>query len=302
MTPLQRYVAEEIATDHADGLLPRREALRRLGLLGFSGTAAVALLAACATGDDGGTPSATAPASTSQAGPPPGSDTQRSTEPITFAGPDGGQLQAAWTDAGEARGGVLVIHENRGLTDHIRSVAGRFAGIGYSALAIDLLSGEGGTATFSDSAAATAALTKIPQEKLLANLRAGLDELARRIPGRKLGATGFCFGGGLTWLLLTTDTPNLAAATPFYGPFPDGGNISNPQTAVLGVYAAKDARIDASRPAAEAALQRAGAPHEIYLAQDADHAFFNDTSQRYQPAAASEAWRRVQDWYGRYLG
>ncbi|WP_181721657.1 dienelactone hydrolase family protein [Nocardia gipuzkoensis] len=299
MTPLQRYVAEEIATDHADGILTRREALRRLGLLGIGATAAAALLAACAGGDTGITdygPSPTAPST------PPGSAAALPTTPVTFTGPAGTPLQAAWAAALQPRGGVLVVHENKGLTDHIRSVAGRFAGAGYSALALDLLSAHGGTAAFTDPAAATAELSRIPPEQLVADLRAGLDELQRRVEGKKLGATGFCFGGGLTWLLLASGPSQLAAATPFYGPFPDNGDLSASKAAVLGVYAANDARVNASRAAAEAALARSGNPHQIFTAPDADHAFFNDTGQRYGAAAATEAWRRVIDWYGTYLG
>ncbi|MFD8247104.1 dienelactone hydrolase family protein [Nocardia sp. NPDC059691] len=298
MTPLQRYIAEEIAADHADGLLTRREAVRRLGLLGLGATAAATLLAACANSDTGITdysPSPTSPPT------PPGSATALPTSAVTFAGPRG-TLQAAWAAAPQPRGGVLVVHENKGLTDHIRSVTGRFAGAGYSALAVDLLSARGGTATFADPAEATAELSRIPQDQLVADLRAGLDELQRRVEGKKLGATGFCFGGGLTWLLLASGPSQLAAATPFYGPFPDNGDLTASNAAVLGIYAAADARVNASRAAAEAALARSGNPHQIFTAPDADHAFFNDTGQRYNATAATEAWRRVLDWYGTYLG
>ncbi|WP_280293995.1 dienelactone hydrolase family protein [Nocardia abscessus] len=299
MTPLQRYVAEEIATDHADGILTRREALRRLGLLGLGATAAAALLAACTGGDTGITDYGPAPTAPST---PPGSAAALPTTAVTFTGPGGTPLQAAWAAAQQPRGGVLVVHENKGLTDHIRSVAGRFAGAGYSALALDLLSAHGGTAAFTDPAAATAELSRIPPEQLVADLRAGLDELQRRVEGKKLGAIGFCFGGGLTWSLLASGPSRLAAATPFYGPFPDNGDLSASKAAVLGVYAANDARVNASRPAAEAALARSGNPHQIFTAPDADHAFFNDTGQRYSATAATEAWRRVIDWYGTYLG
>ena len=88
-------------------------------------------------------------------------DTALSTAPITWAGPQG-ELQAAWAEAPNARGAVLVIHENKGLNDWVRSVAGRFAGIGYSALAIDLLSAQGGTGTFTDPAQATASWARFP--------------------------------------------------------------------------------------------------------------------------------------------
>jgi len=299
MTPLQRYIAEEIATDHADGLIGRREALRRLGMLGVGATAAVALLAACSSGGDQANSASTG---STPAASPPGASGAVAATAITFPGPGDRQLQAVWAAAAQPRGSVLVIHENKGLTDHIRSVTGRFAGAGYSALAVDLLSELGGTAAFTDPAAATAELGKIAPEQFIGDLRAGIAELERRVPGKKVGATGFCFGGGLVWLLLAAGTPKLAAATPFYGPFPENGDLSGSKAAVLGIYAARDERVIASRPTAEAALDRAGLTHEIYVAPNADHAFFNDTGPRYNPTAAAEAWRRVLDWYGTYLG
>lgn len=305
MTPLQRYIAEEIATDHVDGLLSRREALRRLGLLGIGATAASALIAACGEKRPA-QPQASAPASTTApttaaAGSPPGMDTAVPTEPITWAGPRG-ELQGAWAPAQNPRGAVLVIHENKGLNDWVRSVAGRLAGTGYSALAIDLLSEEGGSATFSDPAEATAALAKVEPPRFIADLRSGLDELTRRVPDRKLGAVGFCFGGGMVWQLLAAGEPRLAAAVPFYGPTPEDADFTGSKgVAVLGIYGALDDRVNASEPVARAALEQAGLTFELVTEPGADHAFFNDTGKRYDPAAAAEAWKRLQDWLSRHL-
>ncbi|WP_223190336.1 dienelactone hydrolase family protein, partial [Nonomuraea terrae] len=120
------------------------------------------------------------------------------TEPVTFGGPEGTTLQAAWASAEDAKGAVLVIHENRGLTDHVRSVAGRLAASGYSALALDLLSRDGGTAAFTDTAEATARLGEIPPEQFVADMKAAVGELGRRAEGLKLGMIGCCFGGGTT--------------------------------------------------------------------------------------------------------
>jgi len=305
MTPLQRYIAEEIAVDHADGLIARREALRRLALLGIGAVAASTLLAACAS--DGATPAPT-PA-TPPGGPTPGGATPTpagppavATAPITFAGPQGRALQGAWAQAAQPRGAVLVIHENRGLTDHIRSVAGRLAASGYSALAIDLLSEEGGTASFADSAQATAALGAAPEERLVADMRAGVGELARRVPGKKVGAVGFCFGGGMVWSLLDSGEPRLAAAVPFYGPLPDGADFAGSKAAVLAIYAEQDSRVNASRDAAVAALTSAGLTHDIVTFPGVNHAFFNDTGARYDASAAAAAYQRVLDWFGRHLG
>jgi len=292
----QRYLAEEVAIDHADGALSRREALRRLALLGLGVPAASALLAACG-GDGGGEP---APATTGGAATPPGPAV--ATQEVTFPGPEGRTIQGAWAPATQPRGVVLVIHENRGLNDHIRSVAGRLAASGYSALAIDLLSAEGGTAALGDEARAMAALSSAPRERLVADMRAGLGELERRASGQKLGAIGFCFGGGMVWLLLASGEPRLAAAAPFYGPLPDNADFSGSEAAVLGIYAEQDERVNASREAATAALERAGLTHEIVTYPGANHAFFNDTGPRYHQDAATQAYAKVLDWFGRHLG
>jgi len=301
MSPFHQYLTEEVALDHVDGLISRREALRRLGMLGLTAGAAVTLIAACSEDVPAAkTRSSAAPGSTP--GTPTISPTPLPTQPITFPGPAGRTLQGAWAAAaGEPRGAVLVIHENKGLTDHIRSVAGRFAASGYSALALDLLSAEGGTASFSDPGALTAALGTIPPERFVADMRGGIGELSRRAPGRKLAAVGFCFGGGMVWSLLGSGENRLSAAVPFYGPIPDGANLAAADAAVLAVYAEKDARVNASRAAATAALQKANLTHEIVTFPGADHAFFNDTGQRYDAAAATTVYRQVLDWFGRHL-
>ena len=207
----------------------------------------------------------------------------------------------AWAAAVRPRGGVLVIHENRGLNDSIRSIAGRFAASGYSALAIDLLSEEGGTGRSTDEFEAMAALGAAPPSRFVADMKAGVTEIRRRLPGKKVAATGFCFGGGMVWLLLTSKEARLAAAAPFYGPFPDGGNVAGAKAAVLGIYAELDSRVNASRPAARAALRKAGLRHQIVTYPGVDHAFFNPTSSRHDPAAAAAAYRRVVAWFGTYV-
>lgn len=302
MTPLQRYIAEEIATDHVDGLMSRREALRRLALLGVSTAAATALIAACGEDKKSSNAPVTSSGPATSVTAPPGSAKALPTKPITWAGPKG-QLQAAWAEAPNARGAILVIHENKGLNDWARSVAGRFAGIGYSALAIDLLSGQGGTSKFTDPAAATAALGKIPPQEFLANLNSGIGELARRVPGKKLAAVGFCMGGGLVWQMLASGAPQLAAAFPFYGPAPENPDFfKSKDVAVLGFYGEQDQRVNATEPAARTALEKAGMVHQLVTEPGANHAFFNDTGDRYNAAAADDAWRRVQDWLTQYVG
>ena len=296
MPSLRQYIAEEIATDHVDGLLTRREALRRLALLGLGSGAAAALIAAC--GDR--QPPRPAGSSGATGTPAPGMDRALPTEPISWAGPHG-QLLGAWAQSHNARRGVLVIHENKGLNDWVRSVAARFAGAGYSALAIDLLSEEGGTGHFADPAQATAALSAVQPDRFIADLNSGVTELQMRVPGRKIAVVGFCFGGGLVWRLLASGVPDLSAAVPFYGPLPDNPDFAASRAAVLALYGALDTRVTSSKAAAKAALDRADLINDIVVEPNADHAFFNDTGPRYNAAAAADAWGRVLDWFVHHL-
>src|SRR5581483_9857365 len=158
---------------------------------------------------------------------------------------------------------------------------GRLAASGYSALAVDLLSRKGGTGAFGDLAAATAALTSIPLPDLVADMESALTELLHRVGEHKPGVMGFCFGGGLVWSLLAAGEGRLAAACPFYGE--------------------TDARVDATKDAAVAALAAADLPHEVKVEPGAGHAFFNDTKPSFVRAAAADAYAALLDWFGRYL-
>ncbi len=287
------YLIEEITLDCADGVLSRREALRRLGLLGVTSAAAAAMLASVpdsvAASSDSSAPSTTGGADST--GP------IEEGEEITFPGPEG-DLIGVFSAADPAKGAVLVIHENRGLTPHFRSLPTRLAADGYSALAIDLLSAEGGSASLPSEADATAALGEAPVERLVADVRAGVDELERRFPDVKLAVIGFCFGGGMTWQLLAAGEPRISAAVPFYGPLPDGADFSgSPEAAVLGIYAELDSRVNGSRDAAEAALEAAGLVHELRTFDGVDHAFFNDSAPRYDADAAAAAYAAMLDWF-----
>jgi carboxymethylenebutenolidase len=303
VTNVNEYLTEEVVENYADGLIGRREALRQLTLLGVGAAVAVPMLAACdaqGSPDAGTQPSATpgTSAAATPAGPSP-----RPTTSITFTGPRV-QLQGAWAAAPNPRGSVLVVHENRGLTEHIRSVAGRLAASGYAAVAIDLLSEEGGTSKFTDSAQATAALNAAAETagRFVGDMKAGIAELQRRAPDKKIAAIGFCFGGGMVWSLLASGEPRLSAAAPFYGPLPDNADFAGSRNAaVLGVYAELDSRVNQSRDAAKAALERAGLKHEIVTYQGANHAFFNDTGERYNAAAAAQAYDKLLDWFAANL-
>jgi carboxymethylenebutenolidase len=300
MTELQRYLAEEVAEDHADGIITRREAMRRLGLLGVTGAAATSLLTAAGGAQASGGQKVSRRATGASRGAREVEWAPVPTEAITFPGPRG-TLMAAWAPAERPRGGVLVIHENRGLNDHIRLVAGRFAASGYSALAIDLLSEEGGTGAFPGEAEVAAALAQIPPERFVADMQAGVTELKRRVRRKRVAATGFCFGGGMVWRLLTSGERRLSAAAPFYGPFPEGGTFERSKAAVLAIYGGLDSRVNATRPAALAAVEAARLEHQFVTFTEADHAFFNDTGARFNPAAMAEAYHRVLNWFDRFV-
>ncbi len=292
---LEKYLQEEVALDHADGYLSRREAIRRLAYLGLAAPVAVSLLAACARDDDAPKPNRTPGAS--PAGPEPAA-----TEDITFPGPDGRDTFGTYSAAGQPKGAVVVIHENRGLTDHIKSVAGRFAASGYSALAVDLLSSGGGTKEYPDEAEIMKLLSEASPDDLVADMTAAIDELERRAPDAKIGAIGFCFGGGMVWQLVQSGEPRLAAAVPFYGTTPDEGpDFSKSKAAVLGVYAELDDRVNATRDGAEAALEEAGLEHEIVTYPGVDHAFFNATGDNYDKDQAEKAYAKAVSWFGRHL-
>jgi carboxymethylenebutenolidase len=300
---LRDYLVGEVAEDYSDGVLTRREALRRLGLLGLSASAASALLSACAAdgpaAEPGSAPASVPPATVD---PPGRAQSVGRGQEVRFAGP-AGELIGAWaapTD-GRPRAALLAVHENRGLTEHFYDLVGRLAGAGYGALCVDLLSAQGGTAALTDPAQAPTELAEKPVDALLADLHAGIDELGRRVPGAKVGVVGFCFGGGMTWQLLQAGEARVAAAVPFYGPVPDQPDFHRATAAVLAVYAGLDDRVNAGRERAEAALQAAGLTYRIRTFDGADHAFFNDTGARYNAAAAEQAYTEMMDWFGRYL-
>lgn len=298
---LRDYLATEVALDHAEGMLSRREALHKLGLLGLTAVAASGLLAACSTPAPAPAPAAPTPGAPTPSAPTAaGYDVAAAlarTSAVTFAG-TAGQLSGAYAPATAPRGAVMVIHENRGLTDHIRAVTGRLAGDGYAALAPDLLSRAGGTAAATD---ATAVLGGLAEADLVADMQSTLTELGRRNPGVPLAAIGFCFGGGMVWRLLDAGNPALAVAVPFYGPAPTNPTFDGNRTAVLGVFAEKDSRVNAGRDTLEAALTTAGLTHELLTVPGVDHAFFNDTGARFNADAATTTYRRLLDWFGQHL-
>lgn len=194
-------------------------------------------------------------------------------------------------EAGE-RGAVVVIHENRGLTPHIKDVTRRVAKAGYLALAPDALSPFGGTPANEDEARGM--FGKLDTAKNLHNFLNAFDYLkARPESNGKMGCVGFCWGGALT-NQLAVNYADLKAAVPFYGMQPATIDVPKIKATVQAHYGEKDERVNAGIPQFEAALKGAGVKYEIYIYEEAQHAFHNDTSPaRYNEAAAKLAWERT---------
>jgi carboxymethylenebutenolidase len=197
--------------------------------------------------------------------------------------------------------GILVCHENRGLNEHIKDVARRFAKEGYVALAVDLLTREGG-AENQDPDQVPGLLGRASPDRHQADFIAAFDylETLDSVDSQRIGMTGYCFGGGVTWQTVTAE-PRLKAAVPFYGPAPDLGQVPNIQAAVLGVYAELDQRINAGIDGLEQALTEANITHQINVYPGVNHAFHNDTSQRYDEEQATQAWLDTLAWFETYL-
>lgn len=202
------------------------------------------------------------------------------------------QAYAAEPNAG-ARATVLVIHENRGLNEHIRDVARRLALAGFYAVAPDLLSPSGGTPADEDQA--RDAIAKLDLAAATAAGVAMLNSLARREGGNgKVGAVGFCWGGAYVNRLAVAAGRSLAAGVAYYGPAPDPVEAAKVDAPLLLHYAGLDARVNSSGAPWVAALKAAGKTVESYTYPNVNHAFNNDTSaERYDKAAADLAWKRT---------
>ena len=190
------------------------------------------------------------------------------------------------------RGGVLVIHENRGLNPHIEDVTRRAALAGFSALGVDFLTPLGGTPA--DADAARALFPQLKPEDVIAQGRAALAFLkARPDTTGKVGAVGFCWGGGAV-NDLAVSAPELNAGVVFYGRSPDLSKVPQIKARLLIQHAARDTRLVEGLPAYETALKAAGINYQAIVYPDVDHAFHNDTSaERYNAAAAKLAWERT---------
>ncbi len=197
---------------------------------------------------------------------------------------------------------VLVCHENRGLTPHIEDVTRRLAKAGYVGLAVDLLSREGGTRQVGDPDSVPGLLSGAPPERHVQDFQSGLAYVKQQAYAQadRVGMVGFCFGGGITWLV-AAGTPELRAAVPFYGPPVPESEVPKINAPVLAIYAERDNRINQTVPAIEAAMQQNGKTYQKIIYPGVDHAFHNDTGQRYNAEAAQAAWSETLAWFEQHL-
>ena len=193
---------------------------------------------------------------------------------------------------GERLPAVIVIHENRGLNPHIRDVTRRMATEGFLALGLDYLSPMGGTPA--DEEKGREMIGQLKQPDVIASGKAAVAYLKGHPAGNgKVGAVGFCWGGGAVNNLAVNE-PNLNAGVAYYGGQPKAEDVPKIGAALMLHYASLDERINAGIPAYEAALKGAGKPYEIHMYEGANHAFNNDANAaRYDKTAADQAWART---------
>ncbi|KIS27246.1 dienelactone hydrolase [Arthrobacter sp. SPG23] len=320
----EKYLIEEFFDDYRAGAMSRHTFTRRVAFITGSMAAAAAAmsLVGCTpqelprgtdpmpTPTPSATPTGTASGPAS-AGAVPGAKSPLSV-PEGAAGlvtgwvrfPAGGIEIGGYLarPAGDKAGpAVLICHENRGLTPHIEDVARRFAKAGYAALALDLLSREGGTASL-DRDAVPGALTQAGVQRHVADFATAFDFLDRQdfVDAGRIAMTGFCFGGGITWQA-ATELSGLKATSAFYGPAPDLDKVPAMKPAVLGIYAELDQRITGAMPDLRDALAATDVRHELKVYPGVDHAFHNDTGERYNETQATAAWNDTLAWFGKYV-
>ena len=225
----------------------------------------------------------------------PKDDRRVQTEYATYPSPQGsGSIRAYLVRPAEARGklpGVVVVHENRGLNPYIEDVARRLGVAGFLALAPDALTPVGGYPGDDDKGRELQA-TLDPRKMIEDFVAAAVNLKSHPACTGKVGVVGFCYGGGVA-NTLAVRLPDLAAAVPFYGIQPPAADVARIKAPLLIHYAAVDERINAGWPAYEAALKAHKVPYTAYTYEGTNHGFHNDTTPRYDRAAATLAWDRT---------
>jgi carboxymethylenebutenolidase len=289
----------ELVHHYIDGAMGRRELMERVIKLTGSMAAAVAALGSFEEMQAQSTPVPDG-IRTSE------NDPTLDARDVNFAGPEGrlfGYLASPRGPQFDYIPGVLVIHENRGLTDHIKDVTRRVAKAGFVALGVDLLSRQGGSAQFPDATALGAAYNRTLPLERRNDILYSLDWLKRQsnVIHDRIGMVGFCAGGGLTWDFVV-NFPELAAAVPYYGtPVPTAEDVNRIQTPVLAIYAERDrALTQRVLPVADAMIARQKT-FGMTVYEGVGHAFHNDTGAAYNATAATAAWAQTIAWFNKWL-
>ena len=234
----------------------------------------------------------------------PKDDPRIKTEYATVPSPQGnGSIRGYLVLPAHAAGklpAVLVVHENRGLNPYIEDVARRLGTEGYIAFAPDGLTSVGGYPGNDEQGAQL--FQKVDKARMTADFVAAAYWLkARPDSTGKVGVVGFCFGGGIANTLAVRMGADLAAAVPFYGTQPPADDVAKIKAPILAHYASLDTRITGGWPAYEAALKANHVTYAGYVYEGANHGFHNDTTPRYDEAAAKLAWKRTLDFFAKYL-
>ena len=234
----------------------------------------------------------------------PSGDPRIRDEYVTYDSPKGyGKVKALMACPASGRppyGSVLVVHENRGLNPYVEDVVRRFAANGFLALGPDALTSLGGYPGTDEKG--TTMQASLDGAKIFEDFLAGAYFLKKHADSNgKVGAVGFCFGGGIVNRLAVSMGGDLAAGVPFYGAQPSAEDTAKIKAPLLIHYAGLDTRIDAGWPAYEAALKANGKTYTMFMYEGANHGFHNDTTPRYDKAAAELAQQRTMDFFKKYL-
>jgi carboxymethylenebutenolidase len=287
MTPDQLQQAIELYDRFTHDGMDRRDFFARMARIAGGAAAASSLIASIA-------------ASPAAAAIVPPDDKRLTTRTMSFAHPAGYKAYVAEPRTRSLKPTVLVIHENRGLNDHIRDVARRLALEGFRAVAPDFLSPSGGTPTNEDTA--RDAIGKLDLAKSTADAVTMLDELAKSSRGGKVGAVGFCWGGGFVDRLAVAAGDALHAGVSYYGPAPNPSEAVKVQAPLTIHLAGLDTRVAQTAWPFITALRAAGKQVTYFNYEGVNHAFNNDTSaERYNQQAAELAWKRTIRFFRKHL-
>ncbi len=280
----------DLYDDYAHNRIDRREFIQKLSIYAVGGLTVTSLLSFLMPDYKGAiqiTPD----------------DSRLKSEYVNYPSPKGGgtikALLSMPVDTKEKLGGIVVIHENRGLNPHIEDVARRAALAGFISIAPDALTLLGGYPGNDDEGRELQ--SKRDRNEMLEDFIAVYDFLKNHENcNGKVGAVGFCFGG---WIanMMAVRIPDLAASVPFYGGQPSAEDVPKINAPLLLHYASLDTKVNAGWPAYEAALKENKKEYTVHMYENVNHGFHNDTTPRYDKAAAELAWKRTIDFFGEKL-